>query len=132
MPPADPSPQDPRERKRPKDSEFYQIPPDLKKEFEIMMAGRGTPTPADPAVRTSRYRRNLALASLWMALAGVLLIGVGPLAAIILGFLALRSGSSSGGEPPPAAARAGVALGFLVLLVNAVTVLLAWRLRSGI
>jgi hypothetical protein len=74
----------------------------------------------------------MALASLGFALAGLVLVGVGPAAAVVLGFLALRRGASPEGEPPPAAARAGVALGLLMLLVNAVTVLLAWRLWSGV
>jgi hypothetical protein len=129
MPPDDSPPRDPRERRRPKDSEFYQIPPDLKKEFEVMMAGRGAPAPApaEEALEADRARR-LARASLWLALAGVALVGVGPALSIVLGLMACRRGSGSGAGSSRPAGRAGIALGLLMLLVNAVTVLLVWRL----
>jgi hypothetical protein len=125
--PADESPpRDPHERRRPKDSEFYQIPPDLKKEFELMMAGRGTPAPA-PRAGTDRARR-LGVASLWLGVAGFVVPGVGPFLAVLFGVLALRRPEGAAPEVPPAAAKAGIALGILAALSNAVAALLVWRL----
>ena len=128
MPPADSSPRDPREGRRPKDSEFYQIPPDLKKEFEMVMAGRSAPARSEESLLREKAVRSLAKASLIAALAGIVLAVVGPLAAIVLGVLAMRKGGGSDEIQVPGAARAGLAIGVAVLLADAAALVLAWRM----
>ena len=73
-------------------------------------------------------RRRLATASFLLGLLGCVLVGVGPLLAIILGTIALRSGKREegvkGGFDP---AKWGILFGVLMLLVNAVVIYLFLR-----
>jgi len=122
------SPRDPREGRRPKDSEFYQIPPDLKKEFDVIMSERvsGKP-PMEEIGRFLERRKRLAVISLVFGVLGGVLIGVGPLLAIGFGLAARRTGkgmegmTSSGLET----AKFGIILGVFMFLVN-VAMIIVW------
>ena len=121
MPGKEDGPKDPRKGRRPKDSEFYQIPPDLKKEFDMIMTGR---SPSGPAVedieQTLLARKKLAILSLVFGVLGGVLIGIGPVLAVVLGMMARRKGKGMEGVPPAGleAAKFGILLGIVMFLVN--------------
>ncbi|GEM_PF-3513183 len=116
-------PKDPRKDRRPKDSEFYQIPPDLKKEFDMLMTERVSDSPlVERMSRALQKRKRLATASLVLGVLGGALVGVGPILAIVLGVIARRTGRDI--EKMPATgmdmAKFGIFLGIVMLLANAV------------
>jgi hypothetical protein len=121
------NPKDPRKGRRPKDSEFYQIPPDLKKEFDVIMSERASGKPGVEEVgRLLQRRKRFAVASLVFGVLGGALIGVGPVLAVLLGVLARRTGRETEGMPESGleAAKFGIILGVLMFLVNIATLLI--------
>ncbi|MHC4598693.1 MAG: hypothetical protein ACYS47_06785 [Planctomycetota bacterium] len=118
-------PKDPREGRRPKDSEFYQIPPDLKKEFDLLMTEREKGGAAVESIaKAVQRRKKLSRASLIFGVLGGALVVVGPVLAIVFSLMARGAGKNVEGMPETEleGAKFGLILGILMLIVNAVTI----------
>ncbi len=119
-------------KKKPKDSEFYEIPPDLKAEFDMLMTGKqkGDGKPPEPkfeqATRSRIAREKYAKMSMLFALTGPALPFIGPILAIVYGLMARKAakGSQGGEQKGPDFSLAGIILGAAVLAGDAVVLLL--------
>ncbi|MHC4778351.1 MAG: DUF4190 domain-containing protein [Planctomycetota bacterium] len=122
---AENQPKDPRKGRRPKDSEFYQIPPDLKKEFDVLMSERESGGAALEALALAKEkRRKLGMISLVFGVLGGALIGIGPILAIVFALMARKTGKEVDGMPATGleSAKFGLILGILMCVVNAVEI----------
>jgi hypothetical protein len=123
----------PRDRDRskgPKDSEFYEIPPDLREEFDMLMSSPRKEEEEAPkfeaGTRAEMARRRYARLSIVFAVLGGVLLFLGPVLALAFGFLAKKkareAGRGASGEGD--LSTLGIFLGFLMLPVNVVTLVL--------
>ena len=126
------APDTPKKGRNPKDSEFYEIPPNLKEDFDNLMASTprdpGGPPKFEKATRAVRTRRKMAQYSVVFGVLGGVLLFVGPMLAIGLGIAARRRSADAG----PARtgidlAVVGILLGVLTLVINVVTLVLLSR-----
>ena len=124
---ADPSGADPpkdRREKKPKDSEFYEIPPDLREEYDNLMADRMGDTGSSPrfesATRAQIARQKYAKLSVFFGVVGGILLFLGPLLAVLFGVLAKKKTAElpGGGPRDPDLSSLGIILGVLMLVVN--------------
>ncbi|MHC5040365.1 MAG: DUF4190 domain-containing protein [Planctomycetota bacterium] len=125
MPGKGDGPRDPRKSGRPKDSEFYQIPPDLKKEFDLLMRERsgGGGAAVEAIGRALEKRKRLGMLSLVFGVLGGALLFIGPALAITFGVTARRTGKGIEGMPAAGTepARFGILLGAIMIPVNILT-----------
>ncbi len=124
----DPAPKD-KGGKKPKDSEFYEIPPDLKGEFDMLMSGKPKGGPGGPKFekatkdRVAR-KRNAKLSVLFGVLGGFLMFA-GPALAVVFGIMSMRNRADDRESPAgPNLALVGIALGCVMLVWNVVLLLI--------
>lgn len=127
-PGLDPAPKD-KGGKKPKDSEFYEIPPDLKGEFDMLMSGKPKGAVQKPkfeeATRSRTAKQKHAKLSVIFGVLGGFLLFAGPALAITFGFMARRNRGGDRDAPSgPDMAVVGIALGFLMLAWNVLLILI--------